>query len=99
MFSIGILGFIVWSLLVGLFNSDIKVINFAIYWNNQFNIITKIFSDSIMVNLMIEPVRNNMCYSFCPIFIRAMTTLNNKDKYNIVKSSSENVRETSFNFT
>jgi heme/copper-type cytochrome/quinol oxidase subunit 1 len=33
MFSIGILGFIVWSLLMGLFKRDFEVINFAVYWN------------------------------------------------------------------
>ena len=33
MFSIGILGFIVWSLLVGLLIRNNEVINFAIYWD------------------------------------------------------------------
>ena len=33
MFSIGILGFIVWSQMVGLLHSDMEVINIAICWN------------------------------------------------------------------
>lgn len=38
MFSIGILGFLVWSLLVGLFFRDLEVINFIISQNiNSYN--------------------------------------------------------------
>jgi len=41
MFSIGILGFIVWSLFVGLFKRDFEVINFAMYWNKKIELSTR----------------------------------------------------------
>jgi len=43
MFSIGILGFIVWSLIVGLFKRDCEVINFAVYWNKNIELNTREF--------------------------------------------------------
>ena len=96
MFSIGILGFIVWSLLVGLFNSDIKVINFAIYWNSHLKIITNVLSENIIYKIWTESVRNDMYYLINIIFFSPLNNLNN---LNSTQNSSESLRERSFNFT
>ena len=55
MFSIGILGFIVWSLWMGLFYRNIEVINFVLYWDSLFQIITVL--NCQIIKFGIKPVR------------------------------------------
>ena len=48
MFSIGILGFIVWSYLVGLLHCEMEVINIAICWNSL--VLTSTFNSKNLVS-------------------------------------------------
>ena len=84
MFSIGILGFIVWSLLVGLFNSDIEVINFAVYWNSHFQIITNVLSENIIDIILTKSVRNDMYYSIYIIFFNQLCKRSKKKIIEII---------------
>ena len=99
MFSIGILGFIVWSLLVGLFNSDIEVINFAVYWNSHFQIITNVLSENIIDIILTKSVRNDMYYSIYIIFFSQLCKRSKKNNRNNTLNSSESLCERSFLFS
>lgn len=96
MFSIGILGFIVWSLLsslnfliesfyevVALPNCEIRVTNFAICWNSL-TLTSTFYSKNL---LSYTQSAGNLYTSFPPSGERSLM------------SSSETTRETSFNFT
>lgn len=48
MFSIGILGFLVWSYLVGLFHCEMIVINIAKCWNSL--VLTSTFNSKNLIN-------------------------------------------------
>ena len=70
MFSIGILGFIVWSLLVGHFISNTECFYFAIYWNNFIGFITLWFLIAIKsdnINSLVRSVGDrSTCFNYNP---------------------------------
>ena len=83
MFSIGILGFLVWSLVMALFYCEIEVINLAIIWNSFMLCNTIIWSKK--VHSYAQSVGNLSCIAIKNIITK--------------KVSSETTRKTSFNFT
>jgi len=95
MFSIGILGFIVWSLFVGLFKRYFEVINFAFYWNKKIELNTR---PQAVLNNINNLLSENFNFIFQLVGNR-ITIIKNIIRKNIVTNASEIVRETSFNFT
>jgi hypothetical protein len=88
MFSIGILGFLVWSQLVAFLKGDFEVINYAVCWNSLVSIIT--FNSENIIGY--AQSAGNLSIIF-PLLLNYKDSENNSDK-----SPSETTRETSFNF-
>ena len=81
MFSIGLLGFIVWSQMVALLYCEIKVINFAICWNSL--VLLSTFYSKNLSNF--TQSAGNLIGAYCF-----------SEGDNFIKSSSETTREISF---
>jgi hypothetical protein len=106
MFSIGILGFLVWSQLVALPVSDIRVINFTIGWKD-YTLLNTFYSSN--VNKFVQSAGNStyiyLLYLFrtiatVPRAVGKLKYISNifkivEDKY-VERGSSETIRENSF---
>lgn len=90
MFSIGILGFIVWSLLVGHFISNTEYLYFAIYWNNFIGFITLWFLIAIKsdnINSLVKSVGDrSTCFNDDPSEILRKRSFS-FDKFYILSSN------------
>lgn len=92
MFSIGILGFLVWSQLVALPDSDFRVINFTIGWKD-YTLLNTFYSSN--VNNIVQSAGNSIYFSlfnFLLVFYILKTVV---EKY-VQRGSSETIRENSF---
>ena len=95
MFSIGILGFIVWSLLVGHFISNTEYLYFAIYWNNFIGFITLWFLIAIKsdnINSLVKSVGDrSTCFNDDPSEILRKTSFNFDTFYQLSSQKLEQV--------
>ena len=85
MFSIGILGFLVWSQLVAFLKGDFEVINYAVCWNSLVSIIT--FNSENIIGY--AQSAGNLSIIF-PLLLNNKDSENNSDK-----SPSETTRDSS----
>jgi hypothetical protein len=91
MFSIGILGFLVWSQLVALPDSNFRVINFTIGWKDYTLLNTFYSSD---VNNFVQSAGNSIYFYFLYLILVFFILKIIDDKY-IERGSSETIRENS----
>lgn len=92
MFSIGILGFLVWSQLVALPVSDYKVINFTIGWKD-YTLLNTFYSSN--VNNIVQSAGNSVYFSLFNILLVFFIVNTVVEKY-VERGSPETIRENSF---